>query len=271
VLRRNTGTDVTVSHMVRPPSGACPDGSAPSVLTPDAIAEAALRVIREGGPQALSFRRVAALLDTSHMTVHRRCHNLDGLLAICAEHLAATLPEVDAALPWAQATELRFASLYDVLSANSALVALQQGSPWLGPEMTRRFSEPAMASSLAAGLSVEEMIQTHRGLWSFTVGCALTFETYDIRRGRALLDDLDAEQTPVLAEHRDRIAVDHVPREVFLRGVRALIAAADPDGGRPRLRTTARASASRGRAANAGGASARSTGGPSSGATPTPM
>jgi AcrR family transcriptional regulator len=223
--------------MVRPPPGARPDGPGTHDLTPGAIAQAALRVLREGGPHALSFRRVAALLGTSHMTVHRRCHNLDGLLDLCAEHLAATLPAIDPRLPWAQATAERFTSLYDVLSANSALVALQQGRPWLGPEMTRRFSEPALASSLAAGLSLDQMIQTHRGLWSFTVGCALTVETYDVLGGRAALDDLDPNQTPLLTEHRERMTVDYVPREVFLRGIRALTAAADPHGafaGRPR-------------------------------------
>ena len=209
--------------MVRPPSGTRPDGPGIPDLTREAIAEAALRVLQEGGPHALSFRRVGVILGTSHMTVHRRCHNLDGLLDICAEHLAATLPEVDPGLPWGEATERRFASLYDVLSANSGLVALQQGRPWLGPEMTRRFSEPALTSSLAAGLTLEEMIQTHRGLWSFTVGCALTFESYDVRRGRETLDDLDPAQAPVLAAHRERITVDYAPREVFLRGIRALI------------------------------------------------
>ncbi len=216
--------------MVRPPRGARLDGPGTQGLTGDAIAQAALRVLHEGGPHALSFRRVAALLGTSHMTVHRHCHNLDGLLDLCAEHLAATLPAIDPSLPWAQATEERFTSLYDVLSANSALVALQRGRPWLGPEMTRRFSEPALASSLAAGLSLDEMIQTHRGLWSFTVGCALTFETYDVRGGRAALDDLDPDQTPLLAEHREKITVDYAPHEVFLRGIRALIAAANPGG-----------------------------------------
>ncbi len=171
------------------------------------------------------------------MTVHRHCHNLDGLLDICAEHLAAALPEIDPDLPWAQATEQRFVSLYDVLSANSALVALQQGRPWLGPEMTHRFSEPALASSLGAGLTLDEMIEIHRGLWSFTVGCALTFETYDVRAGDEAFEHLDPAQAPLIAEHRDRMTVEHVPRDVFLRGIRALIAASDPDDAAAR-RTT---------------------------------
>ncbi len=185
-------------------------------------------MLREGGPGALSFRRVAAVLGTSHMTVHRLTHDVDGLLDLCAEHLAATLPEIDPALPWAQATEQRFATLYDVMSAHSSLVALQQGRPWLGPEMMRRFSEPALASSLAAGLTLEEMVRSHRMLYTFTVGCALTHASYDVRRGRAVLAGLDVTQTPSLAAHRDQFVVEHMPRDDFLRGLRALIGAAAP-------------------------------------------
>lgn len=192
------------------------------------VADAALRVLRDGGPQALSFRRVAGLLGTSHMAVHRLCGSFEGLLDLCAEQLAASLPPASPGLSWAAATEERFAALYDVLSANSGLVALQRGRPWLGPEMMRRFSEPAMAESLAAGLSLEEMIEAHRGLWAFTVGCALTHQTYDVRQGRDALADLDPGQTPVMAAQRDRISLDHVPRVVFLQGIRALIAATDP-------------------------------------------
>lgn len=214
--------------MVRPGPSARRTGR--RTLTDDAVAEAALQVLGKGGPQALSFRRVAALLGTSHMTVHRHCQSFDGLLDLCAEHLAATLPDIDPALPWAEATELRFAALYDVMSAHSALVALQQGRPWLGSEMMRRFSEPALAASLAAGLTLDEMIETHRGLYTFTVGCALTHETYDVRRGRAVLETLDPDQTPLMAANRERITVEHVPRAVFLRGIRALIADAGPPG-----------------------------------------
>jgi AcrR family transcriptional regulator len=206
--------DVTLYHMARP--------------APDAIAEAALRVLGEGGPHALSFRRVAALLGTSHMTVHRYCGNVDGLLDLCAEHLAAGLPDVDPDLPWAEASERRFASLYDVMSAHPGLVALQQGRPWLGPEMMRRFSEPAVASSLDAGLSLDEMVRAHRVLFSFTVGCALTHEAYDASRARAVLDGLDPEATPVLAAQRHRFEGERMPRRDYLQGLRALIAAVDP-------------------------------------------
>jgi AcrR family transcriptional regulator len=212
--------------MQRPPSHSRrSDASSPDS---PAIAEAALQVLREGGPQALSFRRVAVRLGTSHMTVHRHCHNVDGLLDLCAEHLAATLPEVDPALPWIEATEQRFAALYDLMSSHSSLVALQRGRPWLGPEMMRRFSEPALAASLAAGLTLDEMIRSHRTFYMFTVGCALTSDTYDVVHGRGALDDLDPDQTPVLAASRGQMGVEHHPRDDYLRGLRALIAAATP-------------------------------------------
>jgi AcrR family transcriptional regulator len=214
--------------MARPP----PSTHRTAAATPDgaAIAEAALRVLHEGGPQALSFRRVAALLGTSHMTVHRHCHNVDGLLDLCADHLAATLPEIDPALPWAEATEQRFTGLYDLMSAHSSLVALQRGRPWLGLEMMSRFAEPALAASLAAGLTLDEMIRSHRTFYMFTVGCALTRDTYDVVRDRGALDELDPGLTPVLAASRDRIEVEHEPRHDYVRGLRALIAAAEPSG-----------------------------------------
>ncbi len=216
--------------MARPPPQTR-SSSAPTSPDGAAIAEAALRVLHEGGPGALSFRRVASVLGTSHMTVHRHCRNVDGLLDLCADHLAASLPEVDPALPWAEASEQRFTALYDLMSANSSLVALQRGRPWLGAEMMRRFSEPALATSLAAGLTLDEMVRSHRTFYMFTVGCALTSDTYDVVRGRRALDDLDPLQAPVLAASRDRIGVEHQPRDDYVRGLRALIAAAAPPGG----------------------------------------
>lgn len=197
--------------------------------TSAAIAETSLAILRDEGTEALSFRRVALVLGTSHMTIHRRCGSLDGLLDLCAEHLAAQLPQPEADLDWAQATERRFTALYETMSRNAGLVALRRGRPWLGPEMMRRFSEPALDESLAAGLTLSEMIRTHRGLYMFTVGCALTQSGYDSVGGRASLEGLDPATTPVLAGHAELIDEAYSGREVFLSGIRVLIAAADPD------------------------------------------
>ncbi len=207
-----------------------PSADQPTSPTSSAIAEAALQILRADGPGALSFRRIGAMLGTSHMAIHRRCGSLEGLLDLCAEHLASQLPEDEPALSWAQSTERRFTALYEVMSRNGSLVALQRGRPWLGPEMMRRFSEPALAESLAAGLTLSEMIRTHRGLYMFTTGCALSQGGYDSVGGRAALEDLDPGTTPALAAHAHLIDEAYSGRQVFLDGIRALIAAADPAG-----------------------------------------
>ena len=134
--------------MVRPPSA-----STAGPITDEAIAEAALAILHEGGPAALSFRRVATLLGTSHMTVHRRCHNLDGLLDLCAEHLAATLPGDRPGLPWARGDRAaRFTVALRRPERELRPRRTSAGPSLARPEMMRRFSEPALAYSLAAGL-----------------------------------------------------------------------------------------------------------------------
>jgi hypothetical protein len=116
------------------------------------------------------------------MAVHRHCVNFDGLLDICAEHLAALLPELDPSLPWGTSTELRFTALYETMAAHAGLVALMRGRPWMGPNITRRFSEPAVAASLAAGLTPRELTECHLELFVFTVGSALTKAYWSLGR-----------------------------------------------------------------------------------------
>ncbi|MGW5699300.1 TetR/AcrR family transcriptional regulator, partial [Streptomyces asiaticus] len=64
--------------------------------TLEAIAEAALSVVDDEGPEALSFRRVAQLLGVSHATVFRRCGDFDGLVNACADRLAARKARITA-------------------------------------------------------------------------------------------------------------------------------------------------------------------------------
>jgi AcrR family transcriptional regulator len=195
----------------------------------DDIAVAALDLLDRSDDHELSFRLVAAELGTSHTTVHRHCGSFEGLLDICADHLAAGLPLVDASLPWAEATEQRFTALFDVLTAHPGLVVLRRGRPWLGEQMTRRFSEPSAAASLAAGMSVAEMAEAHRQLYMFTTGCALTYSTYDTRSGREALGALDPSEFPTIASNLHELVDESPIRGSFTKGLRHLVAALSPD------------------------------------------
>ena len=106
-----------------------PSSGSPESLTPEAIAVAALDVLDKEGADALSFRRVGAVLGTSHTTIHRHCGSLEGLLDLCADHLAAGLPDIEPTLSWAESTELRFTALYELWSAHWALLMLRRGRP----------------------------------------------------------------------------------------------------------------------------------------------
>ncbi|WP_019633033.1 TetR/AcrR family transcriptional regulator [Actinomadura atramentaria] len=58
-------------------------------LTPDRIVDAAMKIIEDGGPQALTFRRLGAELGADHTAVLRHFGSKDDLLLALAERLLA--------------------------------------------------------------------------------------------------------------------------------------------------------------------------------------
>jgi AcrR family transcriptional regulator len=194
-------------------------------LSDDVVAQAALSVLARDGITGLSFRRVGAELGSSHMAVHRHCVSFVGLLNICAEYLAARLPEIDPALPWSSSIELRYTALYETMSAHWELVALLRGRPWAGPKMSSRFSEPALRTGLAAGMTPSRVMSCHRELYVYTVGCALTQGTI-VPNADAItaIEGLVADEFPIMVEHREEIlTAPHSDRDMFAHGLRTLI------------------------------------------------
>jgi AcrR family transcriptional regulator len=193
------------------------------------ITTAALAILDAEGPEALSFRRLALALGTSHTTIHRRCGNFEGLLDLCVDQLATQLPQLDAALSWAQSTELRFTALNDLMNAHPALVALRRDRPWLGDRVLRNLVEPALQANLKLGLSPEQSIRAYRQMYLFTLGCSVFVDHSDAalaaRRVRVALAGLDRDEFPALTHDVDRIVTGVGDPEVFRDGLRALIAA----------------------------------------------
>ncbi|MFJ6719300.1 MULTISPECIES: TetR/AcrR family transcriptional regulator C-terminal domain-containing protein [unclassified Streptomyces] len=200
--------------------------------TPGAIAEAALAILDEEGPGALSFRALADRLDVSHATVQRRCVDLAGLLDLCTEHLAARLPEIPATADWAEATELRFRALYRLLVAHPGLLVLRGGRPWLGRELLARLVEPALADSVAAGMSAAEAMTAYRRMYLLTLGSAAFVDHRDpagaTARSRAALAALDPSEFPVLSAGIAAVLPALTDHEVYYGALRQLIEAARP-------------------------------------------
>ncbi|MFI0773757.1 TetR/AcrR family transcriptional regulator [Streptomyces sp. NPDC021212] len=196
----------------------------------DAIAVAALAVIDEEGPEALSFRAVAQRLDVSHATVFRRCGDFDGLLNACADHLATLLPRVPQDTDWAAATEARFTGLYEVLGRHPGLAALRAGHAWWGPQLLSHLVEPQLAQSIAAGMAPAAAVRVYRRLYLLTLGSVAFVDHRDEKRAlataRTALAALDPEEFPVLTGQRDVVLPALTDHRVYYDALRQLIRAA---------------------------------------------
>ncbi|OAH13912.1 TetR/AcrR family transcriptional regulator C-terminal domain-containing protein [Streptomyces jeddahensis] len=200
--------------------------------TPGRIAEAALQLVDEGGPAALTFRALAACLDISLASLQRRCTDLAGLLDLCTDHLAARLPDVEPGTDWATATETRFTALYRLLAAHPGLVALRGARPWLGPNLLARLVEPQLADSLATGMTPEEAITAYRRMYLLTLGSASFVDHREPKAAQAAtrtaLAALDPGEFPALTGHLAAIVPAVTDHEVYYGALRQLIDAADP-------------------------------------------
>lgn len=202
--------------------------------TPATIAAAALRILDEQGPAALSFRALADRLDVSHATVQRRCTDLAGLLDLCTEHLAAQLPEIRADVGWAEATEQRFTALYRLLADHPGLMILRGGRPWLGRQLLARLVEPALADSVAAGMTPAGAMTAYRRMYLLTLGSAAFVDHRDpaaaTAASRGALAALDPAEFPVLSGGLADVLPALTDHEVYYGALRQLIEAARPAG-----------------------------------------
>jgi len=196
----------------------------PDTFTPEAIAEAALSVLREEGPEALSLRRVGEVLGTSHVTVLRRCGSFDGLLDVCAEHIAASFPEVPNHLEWSLSTRTYFEAAYDMWSHHADLIMLMRGRVWHGFNITSRFYEPAMRGMVEAGMPVSEAAALFSILYRQTIGSIVTTKAnqWSPWESREALWRLGPHQFPTLASV-EQLTDMHDERASYCDALRRLI------------------------------------------------
>jgi hypothetical protein len=96
--------------------------------------------------------------------------------------------------------------------------------------MIRLFSEPAVTSGLAAGLTSQQVVQCYRELYVFAVGCALTKDMFGPTDALEAFGEADF---PAMAKLHDiHIRPDQADMERFVRGIRTLISSWDPQAGK---------------------------------------
>ncbi|MEY9956714.1 TetR/AcrR family transcriptional regulator C-terminal domain-containing protein [Streptacidiphilus sp. MAP5-52] len=198
-------------------------------LSLSVIAETALRIVDQEGPDGLSFRSLAAALGVSHMAVHRKVGSLDGLLDVCVDHLAYKLPAIAHDAPWAEGTERRFRGLYEVMAAHPGIVALRRGRPWVSEQILNFLVEPALAANRRAGMTPREAVDCYRRLYLFTLGAAAFVDHLNPReaqrRTRIALAGLEPTLFPELTGSVSDIVESVVDHEVYYTGLRQLIEA----------------------------------------------
>ncbi|MER7111768.1 TetR/AcrR family transcriptional regulator [Streptomyces sp. NPDC000229] len=202
------------------------------LATPERIAEQALLIVDQQGPDTLSFRTLASALGISVASLQRRCTDLAGLLDLVTDHLAAQLPDIPPGTDWPAATEERFTALYELLTAHPGLITLRGARPWLSPQLLKRLVEPQLADSLAAGMAPTEAITTYRRMYLLTLGSASFVDHRDPKAAqtttRQALAALDPEEFPVLTGHLAAIVPAVVDHQVYYGALRQLIDAANP-------------------------------------------
>jgi AcrR family transcriptional regulator len=201
--------------------------------TPGQIAHTTIELADEQGPAAVTFRAVAHRLGVHVSYLQRRVTDQDGLLNLCADHLAGELPDIAAgSMPWAAATEARFIALYQVLTAHPGIVALRGNRPWTGRHILARLTEPQLADNLAAGMSPDKAIDCYRGMYLLVLGAASFVDHRDpkaaVRSTRLAIAALDPDDFPALTQHQATVLRAVVDHEVFYRALRQLVHAADP-------------------------------------------
>ncbi|TDU02378.1 TetR family transcriptional regulator [Streptomyces sp. 846.5] len=197
---------------------------------PELVARAAIALADEQGPGAVTFRAVAARLGVPHATLQRRVTDAAGLLDLCADQLAAELPDIPSgSMAWASATEARFAGLYRVMAAHPGLMALRGGRPWLGRHLLARLTEPQLADNLAAGLPPAEAVAAYRRMYLLTLGHAAFVDHRDpgpaLTATRLTLAALEPAVFPALTALQSEVLAAVVDHEVYYTALRQLILA----------------------------------------------
>lgn len=170
-------------------------------LTLEGVAEAALEILRDEGPEALSLRRVGEFLGTNHVAVYRRCGSFDALLDICADYIARDFPLISDDLDWMTAAQMRFEAAFDMWAEHADLILLMRGRAWLGLNITSRFHEPAMKGLVNSGLAIEDASALFSTLYRLTVGSVITTRANHWTPGESpeALHQLGEESYPTLA------------------------------------------------------------------------
>lgn len=145
----------------------------PATLSRDRIAEAAATIVADDGADALSARRLGAVLGCDPSAVYRHFRTMDELRRVVGD---LVLGDVDverrADDAWSDSIERVCVSLRNVLLARPNLSSLVQGAPTRLPNEVR-ITEAILGALLRGGLAPADAAAAYHALVEYTIGSAV--------------------------------------------------------------------------------------------------
>lgn len=140
-------------------------------VSAEMVVDASLAILRSGGIEALSMRKVAAELGVSVSTVYWWAGNKEQLLALVVDevHRGITLPADDAGAPWDERLRAYAEQTYAVYRAHTFVLPMIVGGVLTGPH-TLDVVECGLAILASAGFSHDDAVAAQAALAALILG-----------------------------------------------------------------------------------------------------
>lgn len=194
----NRATGPTWDRIGAPAAGDDDARASRNRLSTQAIVDTAIAIADVDGLDAVSIRRVAAILDVRPMSLYTHIVSKDELLALMADKLVGTLL-VEGPLPddWREALTLHARKMFLMFVSHPWLLALFTRRPEPGPNAARQARQAAQALE---GLSIpaEDKWRVLAIVNDYVIGNALRLATAG--NARDLVDALRTADRPAVPE-----------------------------------------------------------------------
>lgn len=196
--------------MTPPHSARSPDSLRQRPLTRDLILDAAVALINDEGPGALSMRRLGSRLGVEGMAIYHHFAGREDLLTAMGDRLLEPLQGVELGDDWREACRRFATALRDLVVAQPTTFQLLGLQPFDTPSSLRPV-ERLLTVLVERGFSPGNALAIYRATVSFARGYALaeaTGFTVDAARpgGRRRLAALRRSEFPILAGRAKELA-----------------------------------------------------------------
>ncbi|MFD6138335.1 TetR/AcrR family transcriptional regulator [Promicromonospora sp. NPDC060271] len=204
------------------------------------IAHAALELVDEGGPQALTMRALAARLNSGVAVLYRAVPGRSDLIAVVIDQVLgdadfSALGDGDASEPagWEAVCRATAVTLFETLAAHPGVASLLVEHVPTGPNALA-LRERVLSLLLANGFSASDAARTYATLARLVIGFAAQLQAEsetDHEQIRSVFSDLDAATFPATVAAADVLPYQQLVDE-FRTALDWLIAGLSVERGR---------------------------------------